>query len=176
MAARGSARLHADHLRPALRPSAAAALHCIVLDCSASMLAGGQLARAKGLLAALLAQTYRWRERVAVISFSGQGVALRLPPRRAMRVADAWLAPIGGGGGTPLADALTQADALLRRQPGSPRWLWLLTDGRARHTPPRPLHAEHLRIIDFDTAPVPLGRAPQLAAQWQAGYLRADRL
>lgn len=172
--ARGGGALRPEHLRPAPRLPHASALHCFVLDCSASMLAGGRLAQAKGLLGALIAQAYRWRDQVALISFGGHAATLRLPPRRAMPAASAWLAPIGGGGGTPLAQALAQADALLRRHPHGARWLWLLTDGRTRETPPRPAHAEHLHLVDFDHARPPLGRARQLAALWQAHYRPAD--
>lgn len=140
------------------------------------MLAAGRLARAKGVLAALMAQAYRWRDHVAVIGLDGQGVHLLRPPGRARHAAPRWLPPLGGGGGTPLAQALAQADALLRRHGSGPRWLWLLTDGRTRDIPPRPAHAQRLCLIDFDTARPPLGRAQALAAQWQAQWLPAGAL
>ncbi|MDO5290444.1 MAG: VWA domain-containing protein [Pseudomonadota bacterium] len=176
LAARGAAPLHARHLRYRTPHPSAAALHCFVLDCSASMLAAGRLARAKGVLAALMAQAYRWRDHVAVIGLDGQGVHLLRPPGRARHAAPRWLPPLGGGGGTPLAQALAQADALLRRHGSGPRWLWLLTDGRTRDIPPRPAHAQRLCLIDFDTARPPLGRAQALAAQWQAQWLPAGAL
>lgn len=134
------------------------------------MLAAGKLARAKGVLAELMQQSYRWRDHVALISFGGHGASLYLPPRRAQPLPQRWLAPLGGGGGTPLAAALARANALLQAHTQGPRWLWLLTDGRTRETPPRPAHAQQLHVLDFEHAQPPLGRAPALAAHWQARY------
>lgn len=158
--------MRAEHLRPRSRAAHTAALHCFVLDCSASMLAGARLARAKSVLAELLAQAYRWRDRIALIRFGGPGAAVHVPPRRAAALPQSWIAPIGGGGGTPLADALAQADALLHRHAQGPRWLWLLTDARTRATPARPAHAQRIVLIDFDDARPPLGRAAALADAW----------
>lgn len=170
---RGADRLRREHLRAALRPRQQAALHCFLLDCSASMLAQGRLALAKGVLAELMAQAYRWRDQVALLSFAGAGGVVRLPARRAMRDASAWVAPIGGGGGTPLTAALAQADELIRRHARGTCWLWLLTDGRSREAPARPKHADQVCIIDFDAARVPLGRAGALASDWGAAHVRA---
>ncbi|WP_313077280.1 VWA domain-containing protein [Melaminivora sp.] len=161
------------HLRRRPVPPHAPALHCFVLDCSGSMLCAGQLARAKGVLAELLAQAYRWRDPVALLGFGGAGSTLVLAPGRALQDAGRTLAPLGGGGGTPLTQALADADALLRRHRQGQRWLWLLTDGRTRERPARPRHADWLCVIDFDTARPPLGRAPALAAAWDARHLRA---
>lgn len=176
LAARGSAALRAEHLRAAQRAPQAAALHCFVLDCSASMLAASRLSRAKGVLAELLAQAYRWRDGIAIVSFAGSASTVRVPPGRARPVSDAWLAPIGGGGGTPLAHALMQANTLLAAHRSGMRWLWLLTDGRTRESPPRPAHADVLRVIDFDDARVPLGRCAVLAQSWGAQHLAAGAL
>lgn len=132
------------------------------------MLRAGRLGLAKGVLAQLAHEAYRRRDRVALVHFGGHGAHVLLPPQRAGALPDAWILPLGGGGGTPLADALATADALLRRQAQGPRVLWLLTDARSRENPPRPRHAEHLCLIDFDDARVPLGRAAELAARWGA--------
>ncbi|MDO5654102.1 MAG: VWA domain-containing protein [Brachymonas sp.] len=177
LAARGTQPLRREHLRGQDHNLLRAALHCFVLDCSASMLANGRLALAKGVLAHLLQQVYVQREQAVVLGFSGQGTKLLQPPARArpactsQLAAPAWLASVAGGGGTPLADALAQADALLQRHSHRPRWLWLLSDGRSRAAPPRPAHAEHAYIIDFDTARLPLQRCLQLAQVWQAEYM-----
>ena len=139
------------------------------------MLRQARLSQAKGVLAQLMQQAYRWRDRVALVGFSGQGSQLLIRPRRARPDASDWLAPLGGGGGTPLGAALQQADALLQQHPG-PGWLWLLTDGRSRETPARPVHAQQIYLLDFDTARPPLSRAPALADAWGAQWLHADAL
>ena len=138
------------------------------------MLRGGQLARAKGVLATLMAQAYRWRDPVALLGFGGAGSTLVQAPGRALADAGAALMPLAGGGGTPLAAALADADARLRRHRQGQRWLWLLTDGRTRELPVRPAHADWLCIVDFDSARPALGRAPALAQAWGARYVRAQ--
>ncbi|MFT3721289.1 vWA domain-containing protein [Pseudorhodoferax sp.] len=148
-----------------------------MLDCSGSMAAGGALARAKGVLLALMEQAYRRRDRVALLCFAGTQVELRLPPRKAAAWNDGWVAPIGAGGGTPLGPAVAQAAQLLAtacRAPAEEGWLWLLTDGRSRDAPPRPAQAAQVRVIDFEAGRLRLGRAQALARQWGADCLRAD--
>jgi magnesium chelatase subunit ChlD-like protein len=173
LAARGAQRLRAEHLRRAHRQPQTAVLHCFLLDCSASMLGGERLALAKGLLVELLAQVYRWRDRAAVLGFGGSGIDVwQAPGPAAVRHAP-WLAAIGGGGGTPLADALRAADALLARHRSGPRWIWLLSDCRSRDVPERPRHAEHIRLIDFERARPALGRAAALAQHWGAVHIPA---
>ncbi|PWW47676.1 magnesium chelatase subunit ChlD-like protein [Melaminivora alkalimesophila] len=151
-------------------------LHCFVLDCSGSMLRSGQLARAKGVLAQLLQQAYLWRDPVALVNFGGRGSALVRAPGRAPLRPEALVLPLDGGGGTPLAEALARADAVLRRHRHGPRWLWLLTDGRTRETPARPRHADGLWVIDFEHARPPLGRAAALAGAWDARLVPAREL
>ena len=137
------------------------------------MAAGGALARAKGVLLALMEQAYRQRERVALLCFAGTQVELRLPPRKAAAWNDDWVAPIGAGGGTPLSPAIAQAAQLLAKH-GGEGWLWLLTDGRSRDRPERPAQAAGLHVIDFEQGRVRLGRAQALAQAWGAPCLRAD--
>lgn len=140
------------------------------------MAAGGALARAKGVLLALMEQAYRRRERVALLCFAGTRVELRLPPRKAAAWNDDWVAPIGAGGGTPLSPAIAQAEQLLATHtgPGGEGWLWLLTDGRARDWPARPTEAAEVRVIDFEQGRLRLGRAQALARAWGAECLRAQ--
>ena len=130
------------------------------------MRAGGQLAQAKGVLLALMDEAYRRRDAVALLCFAGDTVELRVPPQRAAAWNDAWVAPIGGGGGTPLALAVRQADVLLARQTGRLRWLWLLSDGRSTEAPPRPVSAERLVVVDFEAGRGALRRAALLAERW----------
>lgn len=176
LAARGAAPLALQHLRRQPQRPAAARLHCFVLDCSASMAANGSLARAKGVLLALLDEAYRRRDRVALLCFAGTQVELRLPPRKAAAWNDDWVSPIAGGGGTPLTLAVERAAQLLARScgQGGEGWLWLLTDARCRDTPPRPAQASHAQIVDFERGRVRLQRAQVLAQQWGAQYQHAD--
>jgi magnesium chelatase subunit ChlD-like protein len=163
--------LRAEHLRHRPRQARSGALHCFLLDCSASMRNDGNLARAKGLLLALMQEAYQRRDHVALLCFAGDVVELRLPPRRASAWNDDWVAPIGAGGGTPLALGVQRAGQLLAGNASRQRWLWLLTDGRSSESPARPQAAEVACVADFEAARLPLHRAQRLAAQWDARYL-----
>ena len=138
------------------------------------MVTGGGLARAKGVLLDLFQEAYQRREHVALICFGGEGVQLRLPPCKASAWSNDWVAPIGGGGGTPLTQALQLADTLLATQNGSAlqTWLWLMTDARTREQPPKPTHAETIRVLDFESGRVRLERARALAEAWGVECLK----
>ncbi|KVE33971.1 vWA domain-containing protein [Burkholderia sp. TSV86] len=178
-AARGDA-LRAEHLRYRPRSGSPGALHCFVLDCSASMLAHGRLARAKGLVVALFDCLARERAAAALVCFGGGSANVRFGPAVPRWWNERWLAPIGGGGGTPFAQGIDAAQRLLaraaRRQPQQARWLWVLSDGRTRETPARPVHAERIVVVDFDDASVRLGRCARLARAWGATLIEPDAL
>lgn len=173
MARGADAQLRPAHLRRRAQEAHGGTLHCFLLDCSASMVAGGALARAKGLLVALMDEAYRRRDRVALLCFAGDTVTLRAPPRRAGAWNEAWVAPIGGGGGTPLRAAVQASDRLLSRDARVRRRVWLLTDGRTLEQPPRPQRADAVHVIDFEAGALALHRAERLAAGWGAVYARA---
>ncbi|MFO6421588.1 vWA domain-containing protein [Hylemonella sp. W303a] len=192
--AKGPVPLQREHLRRHPHTARAMRLHCIVLDTSGSMQRQGRLARAKGQVAALLEQAARQRDDVAVLCFGGQGVELLMPPGPARSSARQRLRPLGGGGGTPLARALSEADRLLQaasRTPASSRaalgkgsgagraraiegWLWLLSDGRTLEQPRPPRAARHVVIVDFDDPLKPAGRCAAWAEAWGARYLRPE--
>ena len=155
----------------------AGALHCFLLDCSGSMMSRKRLALAKGMVVALFNRAYRERAEVALICFGGTTAQVRREPGAAHWWNDHWLAPIGGGGGTPLALGVRTAANVMskaaRKKPSQRRLLWLLTDGRSPETPLRPADADQIVIIDFENEAVPLGRCSTLAASWQADYLLA---
>lgn len=175
--AKGTQPLQRVHLRRRPLQAPPARLHLIVLDSSGSMRQRGRLALAKGHAVRLIEQAARAGDQVALLSFGGQGVTLLLPPRRARAAGTARVRPLGGGGGTPLAQALAQADQLLaralRRHGATETWLWLLTDGRTLEQPAPPRAAQHTVLIDFDDAPQPLGRCAAWAARWGARYQAA---
>jgi magnesium chelatase subunit ChlD-like protein len=155
-------------------------LHCFVLDCSGSMLTGKRLALAKGLIVALFDRAYRERAEVALVCFGGGRAEVRREPGAAHWWNERWLAPIGGGGGTPLALGVRTAATVLartaRRKPSQQRWLWLLTDGRTSESPSRPGHADRIVIVDFEGEAVRLRRCAMLADAWNADYQTADSM
>lgn len=175
--AKGAQALQAVHLRRLPLPARHARLHCIVLDTSGSMRTQGRLALAKGHAAQLIAQAAQQGDDVALLQLGGDGVQLLLPPGRARASGGVRLRSVGGGGGTPLAQALAQAEQLLqraqRRQGPLEGWLWLLTDGRTLEEPQPPASAQHRVILDFDDPRQPLGRCAAWAAQWGAEHHRA---
>ena len=139
---KGAQVLQPEHLRRLPSPARHARLHCIVLDASGSMRAQGRLALAKGHAARLIAQAARQGDDVALLQLGGGGVQLLLAPGRARASGSLRLQGVGGGGGTPLAQALVQAEWLLqravRRNGLLECWLWLLTDGRTLEQPLAP--------------------------------------
>ncbi|KUY92150.1 MULTISPECIES: VWA domain-containing protein [unclassified Burkholderia] len=180
LAAKRGGPLHAEHLRFRKRAGTPRALHCFVLDCSASMLAHERLALAKGLIVAYFDQAARDRVKTALICFGGDGAARRFGPAVPRWWNARWLEPVDGGGGTPLADGIAAAAQLLagaaRRTPDEQRWLWVLSDGRTRETPPRPAAADHVVFVDFDDAAVRIGQGRRLADAWGAQWMTAASL
>nr|WP_255503090.1 VWA domain-containing protein [Cupriavidus sp. UME77] len=180
MAAKGSQPFAPSHLRWRAQQAHAGVLHCFVLDGSASMLHGRQLALAKGVLLRLLQRAYQARAEVALVCFAAGRAEVRLQPARARPWSEAWIRPIAGGGGTPLSLGMERAGQLLahaaRRRPAQQRWLWLLSDGRSTEQPPRPDWADAVMVVDFERQAVALGRCRQLALGWEGEYLVADAL
>ncbi|KEZ01444.1 magnesium chelatase [Burkholderia sp. MSh2] len=180
LAAKRGGPLVRGHLRFRKRAGPPPALHCFVLDCSASMLSHDRLAYAKGLIVAYFDRAARDRAETALICFGGNGAVRRFGPAVPRWWNARWLEPVDGGGGTPLADGIAAAAQLLaraaRRAPGTQRWLWVLSDGRTRETPAKPAAADHVVFVDFDDAAVRIGQGARLAAAWGAQWVTADAL
>jgi magnesium chelatase subunit D len=89
---------------------------------------------AKGLALGLLRDAYVHRDAVALIAFRGTTAFRLLPPTTALARAHRELRSLPTGGGTPLAAALRELQALAQeetvRRP-RPALAILLTDGRA---------------------------------------------
>ena len=168
LVAKGPSALQPQHLRYQPRSNALPQLHCILLDTSGSMRQGGRLALAKGFAARLIEEAARAGDNVALLSFGGRGVELLVPPGPARAAGAARVRKCGGGGGTPLAQALAVAQGLLARSPHAA--LWLLTDGRTLEQPTAVLGAAHTVIVDFDDPKHPLGRCAAWAARWDAEH------
>jgi magnesium chelatase subunit I len=180
LASKANRPLAREHLRYRRRAAPGNCLHCVLLDCSASMLRGGALSLAKGLLLRWCASIYRQRAELAVIAFSGGAAKLVQPPARAAAFNEQWIRALAGGGATPVTAALKLAAALLRRErrrdPGKNLGLWLLTDGRFDALPPRPEDTDFCVVVDFEDTPVPLRRAARIAAAWRAQRVSAREM
>jgi magnesium chelatase subunit D len=159
-----------------------------VVDASGSA-ALHRLAEAKGAVELLLAECYVRRDRVALLAFGGASAQTLLPPTRALARAKRSLAALPGGGGTPLANAIEQAQAMaatIRREQQRPMVV-MLTDGRAnvaRDGSPgreqasadalaaaRAFATSGVAALWLDTSIRPQADAAQLAAAMGARYL-----
>lgn len=163
-----------------------------VVDASGSA-ALHRLAEAKGAVESLLAECYVRRDRVALVSFRGNGALhgaeLLLPPTRSLARARRCLSGLPGGGGTPLAAGLGLAWEVVQAEcrRGATAVTVVLSDGRANlarnGTPGRPAAmADALSCardwalggqpaIWLDTSPRPHEAAAQLAQAMAARYL-----
>ncbi len=172
--------LQLEHLRFRRQPVGSNTLHCVLLDMSASMLRGQKLAWAKGCLLALSGQFYRRREHLCVIGFSGSKAKLLQVPGKVTAFNEAWIAPLQGGGGTPIASAMELANALLgkyKAQKSSAMVsVWLLTDGRFDPLPARPDGVDVCQIVDLENEVVALQRCERLAQAWDAELILASEL
>jgi len=180
LAAKGRGALQARDLRYRAQPVGSNTLHCVLIDMSASMLRGEKLALAKGCLLALTESFYRRREHLAVIGFSGKEARLLQAPGKVATFNAAWIAPLRGGGGTPVESAMQLAQTLMQRRrkasAGQLLSLWLLTDGRFSALPARPPLADNCHIVDFETEAVALQRCQRLARDWDAQWISAAEL
>ena len=185
---RGRVIVHRDDLRIVRREPRQPTTTVFVVDASGSN-ALNRLAEAKGAVETLLADCYVRRDRVAVLGFRGQTAETLLPPTRSLVRAKRSLAGLPGGGGTPMARALTDSRLLcesLRRR-GDTVSLVLLTDGKSNvslegkpgreqaHadavTAARQLFASGVACLLIDTSPKPQAQARELALAMGARYI-----
>jgi len=155
----------------------------ILVDASASTLRDGALRRAKGLVAALLEQARRRRERAGILRFGGGGDGVQLL-RGCRKVGRFEIAPdlarITGGGGTPLRRALLRAAGQLRaeanRRPGERREFFLITDGRSRDSlRGLTLANAAATVVDIEGGPVRLGRCRRIARELGARLVHIEQ-
>jgi magnesium chelatase subunit D len=164
--------------------------HLVVLcvDASGSMGAEHRAAAARGAVLRLLTDAYQRRDRVAVVSFSGEGAQVVLRPTGAIEVARTRLAAVPTGGRTPLAEAILCALDLCLA-PGTRAHspvLVLVSDGRATAAPDGldPVAAalaaaERVAragvpalVVDVESGAMPLRLGESLAERMAARYLR----
>ncbi|MCC8397539.1 VWA domain-containing protein [Paraburkholderia sp. MMS20-SJTR3] len=172
--------LRREHLRFIAETPRGGVLHCFVLDCSGSMLSGRRLALAKGLLIALFDRAGAARAEVALVCFGGTSADVRFGPAVPRWWNERWLETVGAGGGSPLDTGVRRATQLLersaRRRPAQQRWLWILSDGRTRDEPARPLAADEVVFVDFEHGALRLGRCEALANAWGARWITPEEL
>jgi len=126
--------LRASDFRYQQQRPPAGCLRLFVIDASGSMAAWRRMRQTKAAVLALLRQAYQQRDRVALLTFRGNGAELILPPTQGLARARQALADLEVGGTTPLAHGLAAARQCIqraqRRRPGLAVWTVILTDGR----------------------------------------------
>jgi magnesium chelatase subunit D len=185
--------LVASDLREAVRQQRTGNLVVIAVDASGSMGAQQRMEAAKGAVLSLLLDAYQRRDKVAMVTFRGDGASVVLKPTSSVEVARARLAELPTGGRTPLADGI-RAAADLGAQAGQGDRLPLLvfiTDGRATAGAGPggdPVAAARdaavvvrrrkmsAVVVDAEDGPTRLGLARELAETMGARYLTLAEL
>jgi magnesium chelatase subunit D len=170
-------RTTSQDLRRWLRRGREANLVILLLDTSGSMAARRRSQTVTTVALSLLADSYRRRDRVAVLTFRGRTATTVVPPTRSVELATRRLHDLPVGGQTPLAAGLDAVADLIRRE----RWrdpdrrplLVVVTDGRAtggtdpvgaaRHAARRLAGVAGI-VVDAEDGPVRLRLASRIAA------------
>ncbi len=176
-------------LREAVREERAGNLVILAVDASGSMGAAARMQAAKGAVLGLLLDAYQRRDRVALVTFRGDGADVALRPTGSVEVARARLGELPTGGRTPLAAGISAALGLAGRPEDRPL-LVLVSDGRATAAPDgrdpvvaaKEAAAEVRRrgvpavVVDAEDGHVRLGLAAELAEAMGARYLTLPQL
>lgn len=106
---RGARTPDAADVREPVRRRPATRTVILTVDTSGSMGSRERVEAAAGAVLALLADAYRSRHRVALVTFRGRSADVVLAPTASVEVARARLADLPTGGATPVAEALAAA-------------------------------------------------------------------
>jgi magnesium chelatase subunit D len=188
-AAGHGAPLAATDLREAVREQRAGNLVILAVDASGSMGAETRMEAAKAAVLGLLLDAYQRRDRVALVTFRGDGADVALRPTGSVEVAKARLTDLPTGGKTPLAAGI-HAALTLAQHPADRPLLVLISDGRATAGPDgvdplvaaKEAAAEVRRrsvpavVVDAEDGPARLGLAAELAEAMGARYLTLSQL
>jgi magnesium chelatase subunit D len=141
----------------------------------------------KGAVLSLLTDAYQRRDKVALISFRGEGARVLLPPTSSVELAASRLQDLPTGGRTPLAAGIEKAAEVLKREHLRDEerrpLLVVLTDGRPTAGSDPMVAAARLRglgpasfVVDTEEGYVRLGMAGELAGALGARLLRLEEL
>ena len=121
-------------LRQKIREKKSGTAILFLVDSSGSMGARRRMAAVKGAVFALLQESYKNRDKVALISFRKESAEVLLPFTKSVDFAYSKLKEMPTGGGTPLAAAILKAyqevHKELKTNPGIRCYIILATDGR----------------------------------------------
>ncbi len=179
--------VRAQDLRENVREGREGNLIVFLVDASGSMAARKRMSAVKGAVLSLLGDAYQRRDKVALVSFRGEGAEVLLPPTSSVELAASHLEDLPTGGRTPLAAGLAKAAEVLQREglrDGERRpLLVLLTDGRTTAGPDPRRAASGLRavgaasfVVDTEEGHVRLGMAAGVAEVLGARCLRLEEL
>ena len=174
-------------LRQNVREGREGNLILFLVDASGSMAARKRMSAVKGAVLSLLNDAYQRRDKVALISFRGEGARILLPPTSSVGLATSRLEDLPTGGRTPLAAGIEKAAEVLKREELRDRerrpLLVLLTDGRATAGPDPQVAAARMSslgatsfVVDTEEGYVRLGMAVELAESMGARCLRLEEL
>jgi magnesium chelatase subunit D len=148
----------------------------LLLDTSGSMAARRRSATVTAVALSLLRDSYRRRDRVALLTFRGREATVVVPPTRSVELASRRLSRLPVGGQTPLAAGLDAVAELIRREhwrePARRPLLVIVTDGRATggrdaldraRQSARRLAGVSSVVVDAEEGPVRLGLAGLIA-------------
>lgn len=188
----GGPQLQAADFREAVREQRAGNLIVLAVDASGSMGADRRMEAAKGAVLSVLLDAYQRRDRVALVTFRGDGAEVALRPTGSVEVARARLEGLPTGGKTPLAAGIEAALELAERHRSGPHQplVVVVSDGRATAGPEGvdPLKAAlraaasvkrrgvSAAVIDAEDGATRLGLARDLAEAMGARYLSVPEL
>jgi magnesium chelatase subunit D len=172
--------LEFKHLKYRYPPHRSSELKLVLLDTSASTLAGQGLAYAKGVIKELSRQAYLKRQQVCILTFGNNQVKTLIKTQRAPKNIQPKLDLIEAGGGTPVRQVLDHAQHLLlgQRHQNFDCSIYLITDGRLEQS----IHSHALlsthqaTIVDIESSRIKLGLGKQLADAISAHYLPLSAL
>jgi magnesium chelatase subunit D len=183
----GALRVHREDLREAVREGREGNLVLFVVDASGSMASRQRMVAVKGAVLSLLTDAYQRRDKVALLSFRGDGTELLLPPTSSVDAAVSRLREMPTGGRTPLSQGLLAAAEVLRvekvRDPSRRPLVVVVTDGRHTQGPAPDLAAAHLArlaaasvVVDCENGLVRLRLAQRLGDLLGARVFGLDEL
>jgi magnesium chelatase subunit D len=183
-----------EDIREAVRERRAGNLVILTVDASGSMGSARRMEAAKGAVVSLLLDAYQRRDKVALVTFRGDGAEVALRPTGSVEVARARLTELPTGGRTPLSAGVAAARKLATSNGVGADvhrpLIVVVSDGRATAGPDGsdPLEAAWAEaaavrrhgipavVIDVEEGPTRLGLSSKLAEAMGARYLTLDSL